>query len=177
MANSGFFVIGKTLSLGYPGTVSRLADAIIENRPVDASATNGINFGAPVVLNAANNTYEPFGASNTASQFAGIAVREVVQGTNYLNSYSTGNYAAQHPCDVIQRGSVTVTCTEGTPTAGGAVYVVTTAGSVSPVGAFTATATPAGSGVAVELTGVQWKTGAMDANNTAELTILSRPTA
>lgn len=177
MANQGFFAIGKTLNLGYPGTVSRLADAIIENRPVDSTATNGINFGAPVTLSAANNTWLPWTSSNTAAQFAGIAVREVVQGTNYLSSYSTGNYAADHACDVIQRGSVTVTCTEGTPTAGGAVYVVTTAGSVSPTGSFTATSTIAGSGAAVQLTGVQWKTGAIDGNNTAELTILSRPTA
>lgn len=177
MAQNGFFVIGKTLNLGYPGTVSRLADAIIENRPVDASATNGIAFGTPVVINSANNTYEPFGASNVAADFAGIAVREVKQGTDYLNSFADGVYSVQQPCDVLQRGSVTVTCTEGTPTAGGPVYIVTVAGTgaVSAVGDLVATATPAGtSSAAVELTNAQWKTGNIDANNTAELTILSR---
>ncbi|WP_206922970.1 structural cement protein Gp24 [Alicyclobacillus suci] len=179
MANSGFFVIGKTLNLGYPGTVSRLADAIIENRPVRSTDTTPISFGAPVVLNS-DNTYSAFGASSTAADFAGIAVREVVQGTNYLNSYTTGSYAPGHPCDVLQRGSCTVTCTEGTPQAGAPVYIVTVAGdgAVSEVGNFVATATPAGTGsTAVELTGVVWKTGALDSSNTAELTILSRPTA
>lgn len=178
--NAGFGVIGKTLNLGYPGTISRLADAIIENRPVDVSATGGIAFGAPVVLNGTNNSYQPFGGSNVAADFAGIAVREVKQGTNYLSPNGAASYAAQQPCDVVQRGSVTVTCTEGTPTAGGTVYVVTVAGTgaVSAVGNFIAQATPAGTGsAAVALTGVQWKTGAKDANNTAELTILSRPKA
>ena len=169
-------VIGKTLNLGYPGTVSRSADAIIENRPVRSTDTTNINFGAAVVLNS-DNTYSLFGASNTAADFAGVAVREVKQSTDYLLSSQGGYYAPGQPCDVLERGSVTVTCTEGTPAAGGPVYIVTVAGSgaVSQVGDFVATSTPAGTGsTAVELTNAQWKTGNLDANNTAEITITSR---
>lgn len=179
MANSGFFTIGKTLNLGYPGTVSRLADAIIENRPVKSTDTVNIDFGGVVVLNS-DDTYSAFGGSNTAAEVAGIAVREVKQGTDYLNSYANGYYAPSQPCDVLQRGSVTVTCEEGTPSAGGAVYVVTavaTSGGVAStaVGSLIATSAPAGTGgTAVKLSNMQWKTGKIDANNTAELTILSR---
>lgn len=170
-------VIGKSLNYGYPGSVSRSADAIITNRPVKSSDTNHIPFGAPVILNS-DNTYSLAGASVTMSNFAGIAVREVKQSTSYITTgQGQADYAPGDPCDVIERGSVTVTCTEGTPTAGGAVYIVTAvgAGSVSAVGNFVATATPAGTGAtAVQITNAQWKTGKIDANNTAELTLLTR---
>lgn len=168
------YVVGQQLDYGYPGTVSRLADAIITNRAVRSTDTANINFGDPVVLNS-DNTYSKFGSSNTAADFAGVAVREVKQSTQYFAA--TGDYEPGQPCDVLERGSVTVTCTEGTPTAGGPVYVVTVAGTgaISAVGNFVATATPAGTGsTAVQITNAQWKTGQVDSNNVAELTILSR---
>ncbi len=172
---SGGFVVGKTLNNGYPGNISRSADAIITNRPVRSTDTASIPFGAPVVLNG-NNTYSLFGASNVAADFAGVAIREVQQATTYFPA-TGGSYAPGQPCDVAERGSLTVNCTEGTPASGGAVYIVTVAGTgaVSAVGDFIAIATPAGtSSAAVEVTNAQWKSVGVDANGVAELTILSR---
>jgi hypothetical protein len=170
-------VVGKSMNYGYPGSVSRSADAVIMNRPVQSTDSNSIPFGAAVILNT-NNTYSLGGASTTMSNFAGIAVREVKQSTSFVTTgQGQVSYAPGDPCDVLERGSVTVTCTEGVPTAGGAVYLVTTAGTgaVSAVGNFIANATPAGTGsAAVQITNAQWKTGKIDANNTAELTLTAR---
>jgi len=165
------FVIGKSFNLGYPGNVSRSADAIIDNRVVKPSDTENINFGDPVVLNA-DNTYSKFGATGTAASFAGIAVREVKQSTDYLNVQ--GFYAPGQPCDVISRGTVTVVCNVGTPKAGGAVYIRTTANPSIPdgvVGGFEAAADGTNT---VEIPNLKWTTGKMDANKVTEVTILSR---
>ncbi|SFU70994.1 structural cement protein Gp24 [Alicyclobacillus macrosporangiidus] len=167
-------VVGKTLNLGYPGNVSRSADAVIVNRPVRSTDSNPIPFGAPVVLNS-DNTYSLFGATNTAADFAGVAIREVKQATSYLSQpYGQTQYNPGDPCDVIERGSVTVTCNVGTPVAGGPVYIRVAANASIPngvVGGFEAAADGTNT---VQLTNVQWKTGKIDANNTAEITILSR---
>ena len=170
----GGFAIGKTLNFGYPGNVSRSADAIIVNRPVQSTDTNPIPFGSPVVLNG-NNTYSLFGASNTAAQFAGVAIREVKQATSYLSQpYGQTQYNPGDPCDVIERGSVTVTCNVGTPTAGGPVYIRVALNSSIPQGVIGGFEAAADGTNTVELTNVVWKTGLMDANNTAEITILTR---
>ncbi|WP_304459790.1 structural cement protein Gp24 [Alicyclobacillus sendaiensis] len=167
-------VIGKTLNLGYPGNVSRSEDAVIVNRPVRPTDTNPIPFGAPVVLNA-DNTYSLFGASNTAADFAGVAIREVKQATSYLGApYGITQYNPGDPCDVIERGSVTVTCQLGTPTAGGAVYIRVAANASYPnavVGGFEAQADGTNN---ILIPNVVWKTGKIDGNNTAEITILNR---
>ncbi len=166
--------IGTILNYGYPGGFARNGDCIIASRLVKSTDAVGPSFGDPVVLNG-DNTYSRFGASNTATQFAGVAVREVHQASDYYPS--NGVYSPGQPCDVIERGSVSVVCTEGTPAAGGSVYIVTVAGSgaVSAVGNLIANATPAGTGsTAIQLANAKWATGQIDANNVAELTILTR---
>lgn len=164
-------VVGKSLNLGYPGNISRNADAIIMNRIVKSDSAN-INFGDPVILNS-DNTYSKFGATGTAESFAGIAVREVKQSTDYFNS-AQGFYAPGQPCDAASRGTLTVTCNVGTPTAGGAVYVRITANGAIPngvVGGFEAAADGANT---ILLTGAKWTTGKMDANRVAEVTLTQR---
>lgn len=163
--------IGKILNLGYPGNVARGVDTIIENRFVQDTDTDNINFGDPVVLNS-NNTYSAFGATGTAATFSGIAVREVKQNTDYF--LSGGFYKAGQPCDVLQRGSATIKVNVGTPTSNGAVYVRIAANAAIPngvVGGFEAAADGTNT---VQLTNVRFKTGKLDANNVAEVTILSR---
>ncbi|MCL6442062.1 MAG: hypothetical protein K6T83_01125 [Alicyclobacillus sp.] len=170
-------VIGKTLNLGFPGNVSRSADAIIENRAVSASSSP-IPFGAAVVLNP-DNTYSLFGASNTAAQFAGVAIREVKQGVNYSSYYvgasnTTQSYSPGQPCDVLERGAVTVVCQLGTPTAGGKVYIRVATNASYPnavIGGFEAQADGTNN---VLLPNCQWKTNQIDGNNVAELQILTR---
>ena len=168
-------VIGIKMITGYVGTVSASADAIIQAR----IAKKLIKFGEPVVLVEAENKYLGVadsvagGTSFTATQFAGIAVREVVQ-ANVYDPQETPGYAANSVVDVLTRGQCTVLCQRGTPTAGGTVYVRTVANASYPtavVGGFEAADD---SGKVVALTNVQWTTGNMNADKVAEVTVLTR---
>ena len=161
------YAIGKSLNLGYEGNVSRSVDAIITAR----KAREKIGFGKPCILNQ-DNTYSPFGASNTAGQFVGVAVREVKQAISYTESVNA--YEANERCDVISRGTVNVKINNGTPTAGGKVYIRTVVNedvSKGIVGEFEAVAD---TGKTIELTNAIFTTGKVDANGIAEITILSR---
>lgn len=168
--------IGKSLNLGYAGKVSRNPGVKINSRMVK-SILNGslvetmasIPFGATVVTNV-DNTYSLFGATGTgvsaatAANFGGIAVSEVKQQMSYGYGVNVGSgqFEPNTPCDVLQVGTATVFCTEGTPTANGLVYIVTVAGTTSPVGSLVATSTPAG-GTAVQLANARWVSGKIDA--------------
>lgn len=178
--------IGQNLNLGYAGKISRNPQNKTRSRVVlsipdgNGNETQSpVSFGAAAVLNT-NNTYSLFGATGagvataSAATFGGIAVAEVNQIMTYgygTNGSSAGAYVPGMPADVLISGSATVFCTEGTPTAGGLVYIVTVAGSTSPLGAFVATATPAG-GTAVQLTNCRWTTGKQDASGITEIEIM-----
>lgn len=164
-------VIGKSLNLGYPGNVSRSADAIIDNRIVKATDTTNIFFGDPVVLNP-DNTYSKFGATGTAATFAGIAVREVKQTLEYITSQ--GFYAPGQPCDVLTRGPIVVVCNVGTPTAGGAVYIRIAANATIPAGVIGGFEAAADGTNTVQVPGAKWTTGKLDANRVAEVTLIQR---
>ena len=179
--------IGKDLNYGYAGKVSRnplnkitarFVKSILNSSNVET--LSNILFGAPVVLNT-DGTVSLWGdsgtgvSSATAANFGGIAVAEVQQTFSYSlgagGGSSAGYYSPAQPADILNSGSAVVKCTEGTPTAGGAVYVVTVAGTTAAVGDFVATSTPAGSGTSVQLTNCSWTTGKIDSNNVCELTI------
>ncbi|KZE79306.1 hypothetical protein AV654_17715 [Paenibacillus elgii] len=164
-------VIGKSLNLGYPGNVSRLADAIIDNRLVKATDTVNINFGDPAVLNP-DNTYSRFGAAGTSVTFAGIAVREVKQTTDYFSSQ--GFYSPGQPCDVLARGSATVVCNVGTPSAGGAVYIRIATNAAFPGGVIGGFEAAADGTNTILVPGAKWTTGKMDSNRVAEVTLTQR---
>ena len=119
-------VIGTSMNVGYPGTQSRQADAIIQNRVADGT----IAFGLAVKLTA-DNKWKQIGSGDTASNVAGIAVREVVQ-ANVYNPQSNPDYLDGTPADVMVRGNCIVKCQKGTPTAGSAVYVRITADDTHP---------------------------------------------
>lgn len=160
-------VIGKELNFGYPGNVSRSIDAIITNRP----SKGDIPFGTPVVLNG-DNTVSSFNESNTSEDFVGIAIREVKQAINYNTSAS--GYLDKERTDVIVRGSVCIEVNNGTSAAGGKVYIRIKENPALPkgfVGGFEAE--PDGLNT-VELKGVRFTSGRVDANKVAEITILDR---
>lgn len=169
--------IGIELNLGYPGTVSRSADAIITPKVVksildgEKETASPIAFGEPAILNE-DNTYSRFGAIGTAETFAGIAVREIKQATDYYAA--SGEYLPNEVCDVINRGSVTVLCNVGTPTAGGKVYIRIKENSSIPngvVGQFEAEADGTNT---IEIKNLKWSTGKKDTNNVSEVTVLTR---
>ena len=161
-------VIGIAMNYGYEGTVTRTADTIIQVR----TATHDIKFGEAVVLTT-TNTYDNVGAATTAAQFAGIAVREVVQANTY-DPQSNSDYLAGKPCDVLVRGQVSVKCQRGTPTAGGAVYLRVATNASYPtcvVGGLEASSDTTNT---VQLTNCEWTTGMIDANLSTEMTIKTR---
>lgn len=182
--------IGVNLSLGYAGKVSRNGINKISARQVKsildgngAETMAAVPFGKAVVTNI-DNTYSLFGASGSGvssavyASFGGIAVSEVKQSMTYGYgpNVSAGQYEPNSPCDVLQMGTTTVVCTEGTPTANGLVYIVTVAGSVAAVGDFVATATPDG-GTAVQVTNARWVSGKKDPSGITEIVLLAQANA
>lgn len=161
-------VIGTAMTSGYAGSYSRQPDMIVNTRPAGGSAN--IPFGAPLVYSGTNVVQ--MGASAEASQFVGVAGRELKSSLNYLEQ-TPGEYAPGDPVSVFQRGSIQVFCQRGTPALGGVVYVRTKPnGSYSSavVGGFEA---EDDSGNVVQLTNAQWG-GPPDANGIVELVILTR---
>lgn len=161
-------VIGTSMNVGYPGTQSRQADAIIQNRVADGA----IAFGLAVKLTAANK-WKQIAAGDAATDVAGIAVREVVQ-ANVYNPQSNPDYLDGTPADVMVRGNCIVKCQKGTPAAGSAVYVRITADDTHPeylVGGFEAAADGAKT---VQIPNIEWTTGVMDSNLACEVTVKTR---
>lgn len=164
-------VIGTTMTAGYAGSYARQPDMIVETRPAGGSAN--IPFGAPLVYS--TGAVVQMGASATATQFVGVAGREIKSSLSYLEQ-TPGQYAPGDPVSVFQRGSIQVYCQRGTPALGGAVYVRITANAsyeTAVVGGFEAAADSTNT---VQLTNCQWG-GAPDANGIAELVILTRNNA
>ena len=160
--------IGIMMNVGYAGTQSRTADAIIQNRIAEGT----IAFGQAVALTDTNK-WRLVKTGDTAAVVAGIAVREVVQ-ANTIDPQSNPDYVANVPCDVMVRGNCTVKCQRGTPASGAAVHVRITANNTYPnavVGGFEAEADDANT---IQVTNIEWTTGVMDANGNVEVTIKTR---
>lgn len=177
-------VIQETMNFGYPGSYARTPDDIVMNKPVK-SDSGDIVFGTAVILNA-DNTYSKGGATLTAANFAGIAVREVKQGIMY-STYGVvdeqGAYRANDPCDVLLRGNTVVKMGAGqtnhaAPTAGGQVYVrIALDATNAPnalVGDFEVASTVSQDATVVALPNVVFTTGEVDANSVVEVTLKTR---
>jgi hypothetical protein len=168
----GGFAIGTDFRNGYPGSIARSGDEVSRSRAVKSDSDN-IAFGDPVVVNT-DGTVSRFGASNTAADFAGIAMRKVKQATGV----SDANFGVYYPldvCDVLERGSVSVVCKSGTAQAGGAVYIRTVAGlSGEAVGDIEASGTTTGeTPTHIVLTNAKFA-GAKDSNGVVEMIIVTR---
>lgn len=167
-------VIGKIMNFGYAGNISRSVDAIVDNRILKSTLSGGVEqnasvaFGEPVILNS-DNYYSRFGATGTMATLAGIAVREVIQATSYTSSI--GAYTPGNGMDVLVRGTVTVLCNVGSPTAGGAVYVRITANGAIPTGVVGQFEAAADGSNTILITNMKWTTGQVDSNGIAEVTI------
>ena len=115
-------VIQLAMNFGYPGSYARTPDDVVMAKPVKSDSAE-IKFGTAVILNS-NNTYSAGGATLTADNFAGIAVREVRQDTGY-STFGTfdnqGGYRASSPADVMLRGNTVIKLARGTAAAGSSV--------------------------------------------------------
>jgi len=99
-----------------------------------------------------------------------------------VNSPAVGTYAPGQMCEALERGSITVPCMNGSPLAGGPVYIRTAANAALPgtfIGGFEAAADGTNS-VILGATNDPWivfRIGGVDANGMAEITIKSRHAA
>lgn len=162
--------IGTVMPNGQAGSYARQPDMIINTKPL--GGTTNVEFGAPLKYDTNGNVIQ-MGAAATATEFVGIASREIKTALNYLDQ-GTGVYAPKDPVSVFKRGSINVKCQKGTPKAGGDVYVRITASEAAPtavVGGFEAEA-DATEANTIKLTNCQWA-GTADANGIAELRIMT----
>lgn len=183
MSNSFGAVLPVTgLPLGFPGHVSRSGIRVIRARRVLASTANPIQFGAGVVINAANNAYQSIadfiagGGTFTAALFAGVAVAEVNTTTGYPytpGSPITGSYLQNEPAEVLEQGTgILVQVNVGTPVSQGPVYVRKLANGSIPAGVVGGFEAAADGTNTVQLTNAVF-TGQVDSNGVAEIAILS----
>lgn len=161
-------VIGKTLNYGYPGQISRHGDEISRTRSIK-KGTPKIPFGYAVKVND-DGTIQLMGAGDTAEQFAGVAMRKVKMAYEYPNQ-SFGYYLDTEPCDVLERGTVTVECANGTPKVGAPVHVYIADSGNHKAGQFSAVAD---GGNTVEVKCAKWGTSGVDARNVAEIVLTYR---
>jgi hypothetical protein len=167
---AGGKAIGKSLNYGFAGSYARTPDCITVTRP-NTSGGN-IRLGTVLVYDATGGV-KPSDGTFTADKFVGIASRETKTMLNYLDQDSGAEYAPDEPVSVFQRGNISVACTQGAPTVGGAVYVRIVADTGKAIGDLEAVADGANS---ILLTNAGWG-GGKDANGTCELVLLSRNNA
>jgi hypothetical protein len=118
-------VIGTQMNQGFPGTYSQNGDCVIASYIIRSTDSAGPAFGKVVVSNfdAAGDASDaavsmaagatPTMAAAIAGSVIGIAVREVLTQVATYNPATPltpliQTYAPGAPCDVIERGSVTV---------------------------------------------------------------------
>lgn len=197
MATSFGAVIPVTgLNLGFVGQVTRLGKRGIAARPVLASTPNAIPFGAPVViipgaaqaLDAYQSVKDFIAGSGTftAARFAGVCNREVKTNLTTFNAPYTppgvatfiGSYAPGTMCEAIEEGSVTVAIPVGAPISQAPVWVRTVVNGGIPLGIVGDFEAVQDGSNTVSLTGICiFRTGYLDANSVAEITLLNRVAA
>lgn len=166
--------IGKQLNNGYAGSFARTPDMIINTR---AAEGNDIPFGSVLIRGTNGNQVKKSDASIAMTNFLGIAGKEVKTIFDYSNQ-DEGVYKEGEAVPVFQRGSINVICKNGTPAAGGDVFVAktTSAFTGAQVGDICQSATGTLNTDYIKLTNCQWG-GTADANGVAELVILTRANA
>jgi hypothetical protein len=125
---------------------------------VNGESTASIAFGAPVAL--VSGAVKNVSADNT--DVIGIAVRTIKTEETYGGADPV--YKAKEMVDVIKRGSVAILVSDGSPAAGGKVYIV------KATGAFR---TSADSTNTIEMANWKFK-GGKDANGVAEIVLTER---
>lgn len=179
-----------TLNLGYPGNVSRIGERVIASRQVLLTTPNAINFGDTVVIvaDSVGGTYQSVKdfiatpGTMTAARFAGVAVRNVKTMLQFIawgNTQSAlyGQYAPGQMAEVLERGSITVKINNGTPVSQAGVFLRTVYNASIPAGVVGGLEAVADGANTIALTNVVFRTGVLDANGCAEITLLSRVAA
>jgi hypothetical protein len=190
MASFGTTIPVVAMNLGFLGNVSRVGERVIAARQVLSTTPSPISFGDACVIvpDSTGGTYQNVkdfiaGAGTfTAAKFAGVAVRNVktqliFQALGNVQTPQVGQFAPGMMAEVLERGSVTVKINNGTPVSQGAVYVRTVLNGAIPAGVVGGFEAVADGTNTVALVGVVFRTGVMDANGVAEITLLARAAA
>ncbi len=178
----------KGMSLGFVGSISNEGDSLRVPRLVKSTDTLSIPFGGVVMLNT-DNTYSSVATKVAASPSVpptittplGIAVTDVQpNGASFPqgggSNLAGGYYAPGQVADVMVKGTTNVYCANGTPTAGGTVYIRVALNASIPagfIGGLEATSDGANS-VALNPIFITWKTNFIETDGTAQVTITHR---
>jgi hypothetical protein len=187
MGSFGGVIPVLSLNLGFLGNVSRMGERVIAARQVLPTAANPINFGDAVVIipDSTGGTYQSVkdfiagGGTFTAGRFAGIAVRNVKTQLAYttlsvVQTPMVGQFLPGQIAEALERGSVTVKVNNGTPVTQGPVFMRTVVNAGIPAGVVGGFEAVADGTNTVQLVGVVFRTGVVDANGVAEITLLAR---
>jgi hypothetical protein len=190
MSSFGGVIPVTALNLGFLGNVSRIGERVIAARQVLASTPNPIKFGDACVIvpDSTGGTLQSIadfilgGGTFTAPRFAGIAVRNVKTFLTYstLGTVQTpqiGTYAPGQLAEALERGSITVKINNGAPVSQNPVYVRVLANGGIPAGVVGGLEAVADGTNTIVVPSVVFRTGVLDANGVAEITLLSRTAA
>lgn len=150
---------------GFVGQVTRFDSITVQPEVVD-STTPPTAFGAFIKL--VSGKIQPIASGDAATVVYGLLVNP------YPHQSSTNGLgvAATPPTSgilsIMKRGYIAVKLVVGTAAKNGAVYVVTTAGGSVVVGDIVTSASPAGGGTAVAVSGAVFM-GPADANGVVEI--------
>lgn len=190
MSSFGGVIPVTGLNLGFLGNVSRLGERVITARLVLATTPNPIKFGDAVVIvpDSTGGTYQNVndfivgGGTFTAAKFAGIAVRNVrtqliYQTLTTVQTIFVGQYNPGEIAEALERGSCTVKVNNGTPVSQAPVFVRTIYNAAIPAGVVGGIEAVADGTNTVSLPTVVFRTGVLDANGVAEITLQTRVAA
>lgn len=153
------------MAAGVPGAVNRVEHATILPEVVDAN-TYPAAYGIFVKL--VTGKIQPLASGDAGTVAYGMLVRPYPTSGNGTDGLGTSTPPTSGICNVLRRGYMMATLKLGTAAKGGQVYAVTTAGGSVVVGDIVTSASPAGGGTAVAITGAFF-TGPADAGGIVEI--------
>lgn len=150
--------------VGFPGSISR-SDSKTVQQEIGDTTNPPTAFGRVVKL--VSGKLQAFASGDANTVIVGLLARP------YPFQSGTNGFGEAAPpvggiLDTLKRGYMTVKLAVGTAAKGGQVYVVNTAGGTVVVGDFVTSASPAGGGSAVAVTGAYFM-GPADSNGVTEI--------
>lgn len=155
---------------GIPGDITRVDESNVEPAKLVALSTvYAQRFGE--AMRYVSGGIQQFTTGLVATDFAGVLVREVPAISGSTAQGLTDNVPDPNQAQgLLVRGYISVKCTAGTPTRGGAVYVRIVSATDRPIGAFEADSDSSNS-VLLTATQATWASDGKDADGNAELRV------
>lgn len=162
-------VIGKTISAGVPGAISRQGVTIVESAYIN-SEKKPEAYGVPIKI--INGKIEKWETGNVKSPDLYGVLGRTAPGTpgsvTGNDGFGEGVPNTEQPQNVIVFGYVSVICAQGTPVRGGDVFIRYKAASGKNIGDWEATAD---AGNNVKIAGATWAIDGLDESKVTELRI------